>query len=101
LVKAFSSIAGIQTTNQLAFEKFDLEKMLLGFLRVLLFFQRIKTRIHITLLKSRTSDMINNYIISEFSFPISLHGYGYAGIEIIVEIILLNRKLVLQTDHEL
>ena len=45
--------------------------------------------------------MINNYIISEFSFPISLHGYGYAAIEILVEIILLNRKLVLQTDHEL
>ena len=38
-------------------------------------------------------------IISEFSFHISLH--GYAGIEILLEIILLNRMLVLQTYHEL
>jgi len=45
--------------------------------------------------------MINNYIISEFSFPISLHGYGYAAIAILVEIILLNMMLVVQIDHEL
>jgi hypothetical protein len=45
--------------------------------------------------------MINNYIISEFSFPKSLHGYGYAAIAILVEVILLIRMLVLQIDHEL
>jgi hypothetical protein len=46
----------MQTTSQLPFEKLDLEKMLLEFLRVLLFFQRIGTRIHITLLKSPISE---------------------------------------------
>ena len=45
--------------------------------------------------------MIDNYIISEFSFPISLHGYGYAATAILVEIILLNRMLVIQIVHEL
>jgi hypothetical protein len=45
--------------------------------------------------------MIDNFIISEFSFRISLHGYGYAATAILVEIILLNRMLVIQIDHEL
>jgi hypothetical protein len=45
--------------------------------------------------------MINNYIISEFCFPISLDGYGHVATAILVEIILLNRMLVLQIYNEL
>jgi hypothetical protein len=61
LVKTSNSTVGIstfdiKTTNQLPFGKIDLEKMLLGRLRVLLFFQRIRTRIHIARLKSPKSE---------------------------------------------
>jgi hypothetical protein len=61
LVKTSSSTVGIGTfdiksTNQLPFGKMDLEKMLLGLLRVLLFFQRIRTRIQIARLKSPKSE---------------------------------------------
>jgi hypothetical protein len=61
LVKTSSSTVGIstfdiKTTNQLPFGKMDLEKMLLGLLRVLLFFQRIRTRIQIARLKSPKSE---------------------------------------------
>jgi hypothetical protein len=57
LVKTSSSTVGIstfdiKTTNQLPFGKMDLEKMLLGLLRVLLFFQRIRTEIQIARLES-------------------------------------------------
>jgi hypothetical protein len=61
LVKTSSSTVGIstfdiKTTNQLPFGKMDLEKMLLGLRRVLLFFERIKTRIYIARLKSPKSE---------------------------------------------
>ena len=61
LVKTSSSTVGIstfdiKTTNQLPFGKMDLEKMLLGLLRVLLFFQRIRTRIQIARLKGPKSE---------------------------------------------
>ena len=61
LVKTSSSTVGIstfdiKTTNQLPFGKMDLEKMLLGLLRVLLFFQRIRTEIQIARLKSPKSE---------------------------------------------
>src|SRR5205823_2537266 len=62
-------------------DKFSLRHELPGFLRMLLFFQRITTRIHFYSLRVLQVSIINNHIVSEFSFPLSLH--GYEGIEML------------------